>query len=164
MAPMQSKPPLLTLPRVLRDIIYEYALKTDVTVEFQRTGLYNEAPLVNTPGLPLVCKQLHRESIQLYYMYSKFILRINMDIFNWLRRLPIRYRQLLRCVRLIQDAPLWYSLDPSLLGVGMHDILRNGYLARRLAAEGIILGEGVVSAWYEEIRSDYDDITRDRMN
>ncbi|KAK4494240.1 hypothetical protein PRZ48_014538 [Zasmidium cellare] len=65
----KAKATLLSLPRELRDIIYEYAFSGTEVHVYSNSSPYPP----QKPGLPLACKQLFAETIELYYKHSIFI-------------------------------------------------------------------------------------------
>ncbi|KAK4618023.1 hypothetical protein CLAFUW4_12474 [Fulvia fulva] len=70
MATASSKLTPLTLPRELRDLIYEFTFSEVIGLSFSRPD--HNTPIRNNGGLVLTNRQIHNEAITKYYRHSIF--------------------------------------------------------------------------------------------
>ncbi|KAK4617792.1 hypothetical protein CLAFUW4_12040 [Fulvia fulva] len=140
LTPTQPQTPLLSLPRELRDIIYTFAL-TSFPVNFNASSTRS-----SLPGLLLTNRQLHAETLSLYYKLLVVTIHPYHDghFFRWLEKLPTER------VALIQDMRMTLSKEGYDRGKLMRvkDRARRHYLLKEMRAtldqRGIKLGRGVL--------------------
>lgn len=116
--PLPTMTSLTTLPGEIRNLIYSYALSYDSPLTILTQGpnfhTYHHDPTTNThkrvvENLPLVCKQLHRETLGLVYRYndiaftSPFRAMRTCSWFLW--RAPKNVQDRLRKVIVVEKRP-----------------------------------------------------------
>lgn len=88
----REKTSFLSLPRELRDIIYDLYLS-------QRVDLTPRGPTARGAGLLLTCKQIYHEAQKPYYQSSIFWSKQLLPITAWLIQLRTHIRKWLRDIR-----------------------------------------------------------------
>ncbi|KAF2164770.1 hypothetical protein M409DRAFT_24675 [Zasmidium cellare ATCC 36951] len=90
----ERKPTFLTLPRELRDIIYDYAFTQQVELEKElKPATSRNAALLCT------CRQAYREGLKPYYQNTTFISFDHRSFLTWVRTLPSRVRRWVKDMR-----------------------------------------------------------------
>lgn len=75
---------LLSLPRELRDQIYEYVFNNEVEIKWYREwDTSRPIPEEHKAGLTLVNKQVHQETVDLYYAKTDFICYDYNTLIGW---------------------------------------------------------------------------------
>lgn len=149
MAPAQSKPTLLTIPRELRDIIYGYiqrplcyvAVHTDrVSYTFTRVVRLRSPELrkqireqYDTPldrskyrdtnaGILLACKQPHDEALSLYYSCSIFLINDARRLRSWALHTKIKSELVhrIKTIRICHRREGWWPFVDRLNRVRSH--------------------------------------------
>lgn len=60
-----------------------------------------EASDTEAPGVLLANRQLHDEGIEAYYKHSTFVADYTFKVIEWLRSLPLKYREKVQRIRCI---------------------------------------------------------------
>ena len=81
----QTASPLFSLPRELRDMIYEEAFRGHVQD-------VDHHPNESYPGILLACKQTHHETINLFYKRTTFECGTRRHGIDWFTHMPKKYR------------------------------------------------------------------------
>ena len=93
--------PLLSIPRELRDMIYEMAFQ-DCVVKVNAKG---KSSLPESIGLLLACKQTSSEALIIYYSSTTAESRHLKGPMEWAERLPHEYFRQIPQIRLASFAP-----------------------------------------------------------
>jgi len=139
---------LLDLPSELRNHIYEYALSEVVSVA--RTTPRNTNSYLHTPspGLPLVNKQLYRETVGIYWSRSIFEVTQTFELPYWLAAMPADRRASLGAVRHKISRCTCCVHDESMRPQERRD--RWWYLKSVLGAKGAVLRPDRFLVGYED--------------
>lgn len=132
----KKKPTLMTLPRELRDIIYQYALS-------QRVEIKEELQTPAMCGATLLCtsRQVYVEALQLYYENTTFFSRNPIVLYFWVNRSEAWFDKWLKDIHWEHD---YERTDPA--GSENHQFVNLRNILMRECARNV--GEGVLKTVY----------------
>ncbi|KAF2162713.1 hypothetical protein M409DRAFT_26950 [Zasmidium cellare ATCC 36951] len=134
--PKKDKTPktsFLDLPAEIRNDIYTLAL-TNRTLSFPPASPQNRYGRARPPSLLLSNKQIHHETLPMFYSNTTFHFPSPDPLLRWLRKIGAKKRVLVKEIIVDEKAPS--SAGPS-LGLQAHEMLR--VLERRLRDAGVRL-------------------------